>query len=98
MLALLLGVLGSPRTPSREGEAETEEREERGAEDASWQAMHARVPRGSRLRLRAPDVLDAGLFRTAGFDRRAPTADTPRPRWSKPRRGLAPPDDDDSAA
>jgi len=96
-LAFVFAVLGSPRAPTRETETEVEERAP-GAEDAPLETLHAREPRGTRLRLRSPDRTDEWLARHGDPTTRGPEGDVPRPRWSMPRRGRAPPADDDAAA
>jgi hypothetical protein len=95
-LAFVFAVLGSPRAPTRERETEVEERAP-GTEDAPLETLHAREPRGSRVRLRPLESTDARWVRHVGATTREPGADVPRPRWSKPRRGRAPPDDDAAA-
>lgn len=96
VIAFVFAVLGSPRAPTRESETEVEERAP-GAEDAPLEALHAREPRGARVRLRFPDRADACFRGDEDAAACGPARDVPRPRWSKLRRGRAPPDDDAAA-
>lgn len=97
LFAFAFAVIGSPRSPSAGRESEIEERAP-GAEDAPWEAIAARdTHRSARPRLHGAPARRELLEIDAHVEPGAAADHVPRPRWTRLRRGRAPPGDDDHA-